>query len=144
MHEDEMNEYLHEGVDDDVNPCLAQRRRTTAPRNGRTRRIVDFSTDRNDPVTRFNEIQHVFQTVSMLSDAIRQNMNAPLPEPRRTWRDVANDFEHASSNYHSAVQIGDELGIEVWITLRTNLRAELSVIESSTVNSNESHSHSNE
>jgi hypothetical protein len=144
MNEDEMNEYLHEGVDDDVNPRPAQRRRTAAPRNGRIRRIVDFSADRNDPVTRFNEIQHGFETVSMLSDAIRQNMNAPLPEPRRTGRDVANDYEHAASNYHSAVQIGDELDIHFWNTRRTNLRAELAVIESSIVNSNESRSHNNE
>ena len=144
MQEDEMNDYLYEGIDDDVNPRPAQRRRTSVPRNGRTRRIVDFSADRNDPVSRFAEIQHGFQTVSMLSDAIRQNMNAPLPEPIRTGRDVANDYEHASSNYHSAIRTGDELDIHFWNTRRTNLRAELAEIESSTVNSNESLSHNDE
>ena len=39
----------------------------------------------------------------MLSNAIQQNMNAPLPEPCRTGRDVANDYEHASVQYHNAL-----------------------------------------
>jgi len=136
MNEGEMNNYLAEGADDEFNPRPAQRRRT-APRDGRTRRIVDFSADRNDPVSRFADIQYGFQSVGMLSNAIRQNMNAPLPEPRRTGRDVANDYEHASAQYHNAVISGDEMDIQFWNARRTNLRAELAVIESSTVNSNE-------
>ena len=64
-------------------------------------------------------------------------MNAPLPEPWRTGRDVANDYEHASAQYHNAVISRDEMDIQFWIARRTNLRAELAVIESSTVNSNE-------
>jgi hypothetical protein len=136
MNEGEMNSYLAEGADDESNPRPAQRRRT-APRDGRTRRIVDFSADRNDPVSRFADIQYGFQSVGMLSNAIRQNMNAPLPEPRRTGRDVANDYEHASAQYHNAVISGDEMDIQFWNARRTNLRAELAVIESSTVNSNE-------
>ncbi len=77
MNEGEMNSYLAEGADDESNPRPAQRRRT-APRDGRTRRIVDFSADRNDPVLRFADIQYGFQSVGMLSNAIRQNMNQSL------------------------------------------------------------------
>ena len=53
--------------------------------------------DRNGPVSRFADIQYGFQSVGMLSNAIRQNMNAPLPEPRCTGRDVAHDYENSSS-----------------------------------------------
>ena len=76
------------------------------------------------------------QSVGMLSNAIRQNINAPLPEPRRTGWDIANDYEHASAQYHNAVISGDEMDIQFLNARRTNLRAEPAVIESSTVNSN--------
>jgi hypothetical protein len=136
MNEGEMNNYLAEGADDESNPHPAQRR-CTAPGDGRTRRIVDFSADRNDPVLQFADIQYGFQSVGTLSNAIRQNMNAPLPEPRCTGRDVAHDYENSSSaQYHNAVISGDEMDIQFWNARRTNLCAELAVIESSTVNSN--------
>ena len=73
----------------------------------------------------------------MLSNTIRQNIIAPLPEPRLTGRDIANDYEHASTQYHNAVISGDEMDIKFWNARRTNLCAEPAVIESSTVNSNE-------
>ena len=41
MNEGEMNNYLAEGADDESYPRPAQRQ-CTAPRDGRTRRIVDF------------------------------------------------------------------------------------------------------
>jgi hypothetical protein len=113
MNEDEMNEYRAEGVDDDANPRPAQRR-CTSPRDGRARQIVNFSADWNDPVSRFAEIQYGFQSVGMLSNAIQQNMNAPLPEPRCTGRDVANDYEHASAQYHNALRSKDEMDIRFW------------------------------
>ena len=136
MNEGEMNNYLAEGADDVSNPRPAQCG-CTAPRDGRTRRIVDFSVDRNDPVSQFADIQYGFQSVGMLSNAVRQNMNAPLPEPWRTGRDVANDYEHASAQYHNAVISGDEMDIQFWNAHHINLCAELAVIESSSVNSNE-------
>ena len=135
MNETEMNEYLVEGNDDVSNPRPARRRRT-APRNGSTRRIVDFSADRNDPASRFAEIQHGFQSVSMLSDAICENMYAPLPEPRRTGRDVSNDYEQASAQYHNAIRSGDEMDIQFWNARRTSLHAELAAIVSSTDSTN--------
>ena len=93
--------------------------------------------DRNGPVSRFADIQYGFQSVGMLSNFIWQNMNAPLPEPWCTGRDIANDYEHTSAQYHNAVISGDEMDIQFWKARRTNLCAELAVIESSTVNSNE-------
>ena len=100
--------------------------------------------DRNDPVLRFAEIQYGFQSVGMLSNAIQQNMNAPLPEPCRTGRDVANDYEHASAQYHNALRSKDEMDIRFWNARRSNLHAELAAIESSTVNSNEESSNNND
>jgi hypothetical protein len=142
MSETEMNDYRTEGVHDNETRRPAQRRRT-GPRDGRTRRIVDFSADRNDPISRFFEIQQGFQSVSMLSDAIQQNMHAPLPIPLRTGRDVANDYQQASAEYHSAVLSGDDMDIQFWNARRTSLRDELAAIESSTVNSNEESNSSN-
>ena len=80
----------------------------------------------------------------MMSNAIRQNMNAPLPEPCRTGRDVANDYEHASVQYHNALRSGDEMDIQFWNARRSNLHAELAAIESSIVNSNEESSNNND
>ncbi len=145
MNESEMNDYLAEGNDDVSNPRPAQCRRT-APRDGRTRRIVDFSADRNDPASRFAEIQYGFQSVSvsMLSDAICENIYAPLPEPRRTGRDVSNDYEQASAQYHNAVRSGDEIDIQFWNARRTSLHAELAAIVSGTDSTNMVNSNNND
>jgi hypothetical protein len=63
-------------------------------------------------------------------------MNAPLPEPWHTGRDVANDYEQASAQHHNAVRSRDEMNIQFWNACHTNLHAEFAAFESSTVNYN--------
>jgi hypothetical protein len=112
-------------------------------RDGRTRRIVDFFANRNDPISRFSEIQHGFQSVSMLSDAIRQNIYVPLPVPLRTGCDVGNDYQQVSAEYNSAVLSGDDMDIQFWNARRTSLCDELASIESSSSNFNKESSSNN-
>jgi hypothetical protein len=100
----------------------------------------------NDPVSRFANIRAGFDSVNMLSDSLRHNWadrNAPLPEPRRTQRDIANEYQQASANYHSAVLSEDERDIRFWNAVCANLDAELAAISSSTVDSNEESSSNN-
>jgi hypothetical protein len=58
----------------------------------------------------------------MLYDAIQQNMNAPLPVPFRTGRDVTNDYLQAAAEYHSEVLSRDDMDIQFWNARRTYLR----------------------
>ena len=143
-----MNDFIEEGRNDNENNHPAQRRRTgtAGPRDGVSRQVVDISADNNDPVSRFANIRAGFDSVTMLSDSLRQNWadrNAPLPEPRCTQRDIANEYQQASANYRSAVLSEDERDIRFWNAVCANLDAELAAISSSTVDSNEESSSSN-
>jgi hypothetical protein len=82
----------------------------------------------------------------MLSYSLRHNWanrNAPLPEPRHTQRDIANEYQQASANYRSAVLSEDERDIRLWNAVCANLDAELAAISSSTVDYSNKESGSN-
>jgi hypothetical protein len=146
MNENEMNDFLVEGRNDNENNRPAQRRRIAGHRDGVSRQVVDISADHNDPVSRFADIRRGFDSVTMLSDSLRYSWadrNAPLPEHRRTQRDIANEFQQANTNYTSAVLSEDERAIRFWNTVCANLDAELAAISSNTVDSNEESSSNN-
>ena len=109
---------LQEGRDDDYNQRPAQRRRF--PQNGTRHRNATFGAGMNDPMSRYGSLEYGFESVGILSRSIRDSMNAPLPSPVRTARNIGEDYQYAREQFNISDLANDADGRLFWRCERQN------------------------
>lgn len=68
----------------------------------------------NDPMSRYGSLEYGFESVGILSRSIRDSMNAPLPSPARTSRNIGEDYQYAQEQFNISDTNNDDGGRIFW------------------------------